>query len=245
MSSPTDFVYSEDHSIIDREYLDQLVQIKTDVDASGLDPMQADAELMRLKEYARARIPREYWHQHAPLTLPRVILPTVTKYLNNPQRAMKHGLGFTLFSPHPVYKLPHIYRMAAQLADNTSCFVVTYNELIFWLKGLREDLLLKQELRSRFRVSFLFLVEIPNQDELTASLRQELVGRLEARRQSLLPTLFAVNSPTQSLDEIFPGAFLGKLLLPFAAVNAPLFMEELLPMEQLYEQKWKLLDDQG
>lgn len=243
MKHHSEFIYLDDHGVIGREYLDQLVQLKTKLESNSLNPEQFDTELMRLKEYAWARIPREYWRQHTPLTFSRAILPTVTRYLNNLQQATKYGLGFTLFSPNPVYKLSHIYRMAIQLADDSSCFVVTYNELIFWLKELREEALLKQELADRFRASFLFLVEIPDQDELTAALKQELTGRLEARRQSLLPTLFAVNSPTQSLDELLPNSFLGKLLLPFSAVNKPLFMEELLPVEQLHEQKWNLLDD--
>lgn len=243
MSIHPDFVYTEDHSVIGIEYLDQLVQIREDVEARGVDPVQTDAELMRLRGYARARIPKEYWSQATPLTFSRAILPTITQYLNNSQQAMKHGLGLTLFSTNPVYKLHHIYSIAMRLVGKASCFIVTYNELIFWLKGLREDIPLKRELDDRFRASFFFLIEIPDQDEISASIKQEFMGRLEARRQTPLPTLFTVNSSIRSLDEIFPNSFLGRILLPFSAVNKSLFVEELLPIEQLHEQKWKLLDD--
>lgn len=237
------FVYIEDHSVIEREYLDQLVKIREALDAQDLDQQEADTEFMRLRSFAWARIPEEYWHTQLPMTISRTAIPTVLKYIKSPHRAVKHGLGIILFSPGPVYKLQPVYLMASQLVGAFSCFIATYNELIFWLKSIREDELLKQELRDRFRSSFFFLVEIPEKDELTTSLRQELIGRLETRCRSQLPTIFTVNSTTQSMGDIFPSSFLGKLLLPFSAVNIPLVVEDLVPVDQLHIQKWKVLDD--
>ena len=87
--SSADHIFTEDHSVIEREYLNLLLQIKTDVSNAGLDSVAADAELMQLREYARARIPREYWQLDTPLTLPRAILPTVTKYVLLDSKSIK------------------------------------------------------------------------------------------------------------------------------------------------------------
>ena len=45
--SSADHIFTEDHSVIEREYLNLLLQIKTDVSNAGLDSVAADAELMQ------------------------------------------------------------------------------------------------------------------------------------------------------------------------------------------------------
>jgi len=240
------FTYAEDHSIIEREYLDQLSKVKEELEAGDLDPQQLDAEFMRIRGYARARVPEEYWHPDTPFAISRTVVPILTKYVRNSQRAARHGLGLTICSPQPVCKLQPVYLMAVRLVDNGfSCFIATYNELIFWLKESWRDRLLRQELDARFSVSFFFLVEIPDNDELTPSLRQDLLARLDLRNSRHLPSVFTVNTPLQSMNGVYPNTFLGRLLLPFAAVNRPLIVEDLGQVDQLYEQRWEVLNDQG
>lgn len=238
------YTYSDDHSIIDHEYLDQGNEIKENLQSQGLQPQQFETERKRLFSYARARIPKTHWDQDSRFRTSRAALSVLTGYVESSQRVRKYGLGLTIFGIQPVCKLQPVYIMARQLVDGGfSCFIVAYDELIFWLKEIREDRVLRQELDERFEVDFFFLVEIPDNDDLTASLRQDLLARLELRCQRYRPNIFAVNTALKSVNDILPNSFLGRLILPFAAVNKPLTIEDLGHVEQLYKQRWKLLDD--
>jgi len=174
---------------------------------------------------------------------PREIVLELVKYVNNAANMFKHGLGLTLVGPLPVYKLQPLYVVCRQLVDQDfSCFVVPYDELVFWVRESRENKLLGKELRERFEVDFFFLVEIPDNDDPAITVRQELLARLEIRLDRNRPVILAVNSGILSLNDIMPGSFLGRLVLPLTRANKPLILEEVGDVDSMFEGKWGLLD---
>lgn len=233
------YTYTEEHGTIGYEYLDRGNRLRDQLLAKDLDSDTFDAELNRMLEYIYARIPEEYWDARLKTRISRIALTELKNYVRTAAQMRNHGLGLSIISTRPVHKLQPLYVTTRELVDaGFRCFVVGYDELVFWLRELRDNPALKQELRERFEVDFFFLVEIPDNDELSPTLRQDLLASLQMRISRGRPVVLAVNSSLRSLDDILPNSFLGRLVLPFSSVNKPLIVEDLGTTDTLFKDKW-------
>jgi len=120
-----------------------------------------------------------------------------------------------------------------------------YDELVYFLKEAWNDSLLKRELDERFGSDFFAFVEVPGSGDITSSIRQDLLARFHLRQARSLPTIFSVNIETQSLSDIPSESFVGRLLAPFVRVNKPIVVEELGNVDEMYLDRWRLLDGEA
>lgn len=237
------YVYSDEHGILSEEFLSRGSLVKETLKAEEFSPETFEAELAKQLGYVYARIPVDYCGGELSPKISRTVLLELTRYVEKAAWVRKYGLGLTLISPRPVFKLQPLYVTARRLVDEGfSCFTALYDELIFWLKETREYTLLGEELRDRFGVDFFFLMEVPEEDELSNTLRQDLLARFGMRKTRGQPTLFAINSSSTSLNSILPNSFLGRLILPFSNLNKPLIVEDLGDVDSMFEDKWRKLD---
>lgn len=236
------YTYGEEHGAIGYEYLDRGSELKEELLTKKLDTEEFDVELIRLLRYVYARIPTEYWDTRLKPRIARSVVTELTQYVQNASSMRKYGLGLTIVSERPVHKLQPLYVVTRQLVDaGFKCFVAAYDELVFWLREQRDNAILKTELRERFAVDFFFLVEIPDKDELTPTLQQDLLARLQVRSKRERPIILTVNSSLESLNDVLPNSFLGRLLLPFSNTNKPLIVEDLGDTDTLFKDKWRQL----
>ena len=137
-----------------------------------------------------------------------------------------------------------LYIVCRELVDqNFNCFVVSYDELVFFLKEAWSDSILRTELDQRFRTDFFALVDIPSDDELTPSVRQDLLARFQTRRARNLPTIFSINTMAQSMRDISSTSLVGRLIYPFVRVNKPIVVAEMGDVDTMYTDNWGLLDE--
>lgn len=233
-----DRVYTEQHSILDLEYLDRGYEIQERLAAQGLSQ-----ELEAYLGYVRARIPEEFWDKEISPRVSRETWKEFRVYFEQVPRVRDSGLGLTLMGSGIGYRTQSLYIVCRELVDRGfTCFVVSYDELIFFLKETWKDLILRAELDQRFRTDFLALVDIPDDDELSSSVRQDLLARFQMRRAQNLPTIFSVNTRAQSMNDISSTTLVGRLVYPFVRVNKPIVVEEMGDTDTMYMDRWGSLN---
>lgn len=239
--------YTEEHSILDLEFLDRGYEIRERLEAQNLPQEELRSELEVCLGYVRARIPEEFWDREAkPRVSNRSTWVALKSYFEHGTRARELGLGLTLIGSGVGHRTQSLYIVCRELVDRgLSCFVISYDELVFFLKEAWSDSMLRKELDQRFRVNFFALVEIPYNDELIASVRQDLLARFQLRRAQNLSTIFSVNAAMQSISDISSQSLVGRLILPFVRVNKPIIVEEIGDMDAMYINRWELLDGQS
>jgi len=237
-------VYSEFHSILDREFLDRGYELKERLETQGLPPEEFEKQLDIQLGYVRARIPVEFWDKSGKLRISsRMMWKELQAYFGNATQVRRHGLGLTLLGSGIGFRTHALYVVCRELVDKGfSCFAVAHDELVYFLKEAWSDLVLKKELDVRFGSDFFAFTEVPSGDDITSSIRQDLLARFHLRQARGLPTIFSVNIEAQSLSDIPSESFVGRLLVPFVRVNKPIVVEELGGVDEMYLDRWKLLD---
>lgn len=233
-------VYTEHHSILDLEYLDRGYEVQERLKAQQLPSDKFQRVLDTQLGYIQARIPAEFWDKGAkPRVSGRKTWKELKLYFEQASKARGAGLGLTLMGRGTGNRTQSLYIVCRELVDQGfSCFVVFYDELIFFLKETWKDSILRKELDLRFRADFFALVDIPDDDELTPSVRQDLLARFQLRRTRDLPTIFSVNTIAESMRDISPTSFVGRLIYPFVRVNKPIAVEEIGDTDTLYMDRW-------
>ncbi len=167
-------------------------------------------------------------------------------YFENAQQVRKYGLGLTLLGSGVGFRTHALYVVCRELVDRGfSCFTSAYDELVYFLKEAWSDSILKKELDARFGSDFFAFVEVPGGDDITSSIAQDLLARFHLRQASGLPTIFSVNTEATSLSTISTESFVGRLLAPFIRVNKPIVVEELGSVDEMYQDRWRLLDGEA
>lgn len=233
-------VYTEPHSILDLEYLDRGYAVQARLEKRQLPPDEFQLELETYLGYVKARIPEEFWDRS---TKPRVSGRETWKelklYFEHASEVRDRCLGLTLMGSGTGHRTQSLYVVCRELVDRGfSCFVVSYDELIFFLKEAWKDGILRKELDQRFRTEFFALVDIPSDDELIPSVRQDLLARFQMRRTQNLPTIFSVNTMAQSMGDISSTSLVGRLIYPFVRVNKPIVVEEIGDTDTMYMDRW-------
>lgn len=240
-------VYNESHSILDLEFLTRGHEVKEQLVAQGLPPGELEEQLNRQLGYVRARIPVEFWDKSARSRIPsRRMWKELQAYFGNAKQVREHGLGLTLLGSGIGFRTHALYAVCRELVDKGFvCFIVTYDELVYFLKEAWSDSLLKRELDVRFRSDFFTFVEVPGGDDIASSIKQDLLARFHLRKASGLPTVFSINIEAQSLSNIPSESFVGRLLAPFVGVNKPVLVEELGNADEMYLDRWRLLNGEA
>lgn len=240
-------VYSESHSILDLEYLDRGHDIKEQLAALELPPEELEAQLNRQLGYIRARIPAEFWDKSTKPRIPsRMVWKELQAYFGKAALVHRRGLGLTLLGSGVGFRTQALYVVCRELVDRGfSCFTVAHDELVFFLKEAWSDSILKRELDTRFGSDFFAFIEVPGGDDITSSIKQDLLARFHLRQVSSLPTIFSVNIEATSLSDIPADSFVGRLLAPFVRVNKPIVVEELGSADEMYLDQWGLLDGEA
>lgn len=236
------YVYTEEHSLLDLEYLDRGNEVTGKLVVGDLSLEELAIRRERLLGYVRARIPEEFWGEVKTKAPSRQLLKELAGYVEHASRVRELGLGLTLLGQSFGGRTQALYVVCKGLVDRGfSCFAVLYDELIYFAKESWNDLTLKRELDNRFLCDFFVLAEIFGGDDVTASVKQDLVARCSLRRSRNLPTIFSVSLDIKSLNEISSDSFMGRLLFPFARVNKPISIEEVGDVNGLYVERWGLL----
>jgi len=237
-------VYSEFHSILDREFLDRGYELKEQLETQGLSPEEFEKQLDMQLGYVRARIPAEFWDKSTrPRISSRMMWKELQAYFENAGTIRKRGLGLTLLGSGMGFRTQALYVVCRELVDRGfSCFTTAYDELVYFLKEAWSDPILKKELDVRFGSDFFAFIEVPGGDDITSSIRQDLLARFHLRQARGLPTIFSVNIGAQSLSDVPSESFVGRLLAPFVRVNKPVVVEELGDVDEMYLDRWRLLD---
>ena len=241
-------IYSEEHSILELEFLDRGYEIRDRLELLDLSEEELDKQLGRRLEYVHARIPEEFWE---PSTGRRVSSRETWKelrtYFENARTARRHGLGLTLIGSGVGYRTQSLYVVCKELVDRGfSCFVVSYPELVYFLKEAWHNDILDRELGERFRSDFLALVEIPhNSDDIIAAVKQDFLARFQMRLSKGLPIIFSIDTKASSLNAISSDSFAGRLLLPFVRVNRPIRVEDIGDADTMYMDRWSLLNGEN
>lgn len=238
-----DRVYTEQHSVLDLEYLDRGYEIQERLEARQLPSDELQRELEIHLGYIRARIPEEFWDKKISPRVSREAWKEFKFYFEQASKVRASGLGLTLMGSGTGYRTQSLYVVCRELVDQGfTCFVVAYDELIFFLKETWKDLILRVELDQRFRSDFLALVDIPGDDELSSSVRQDLLARFQIRRAQDRPTIFSVNTMAQSMNDISSTSLVGRLVYPFVRVNKPIVVEEIGDTDTMYMDRWGSLN---
>lgn len=237
-------VYTEQHGILDLEYLDRGYEVQARLEARQLPPDEFQQELETYLGYVRARIPEEFWDRKAkPRVSGRETWKELRLYFEQASKVRDGSLGLTLMGSGTGHRTQSLYVVCRELVDRGfACFVVSYDELIFFLKETWKDIILRKELDQRFRADFFALVDIPSDDELIPSVRQDLLARFQLRRTQNLPTIFSVNTMAQSMSDISSTSLVGRLIYPFVRVNKPIVVTEIGDTDTMYIDRWRTLD---
>jgi len=240
----SDRVYLERHSILDLEYLDRGYEIKERLVAQQLPQDELQRALEAHLGYVSARIPEEFWDRELKSGVTdRKTWKELRSYFEQAPKVRDGGLGLTLMGSGAGRGTQSLYIVCRELVNQGfDCFVVSYDELVFFLKETWHDSILRLELDQRFHADFFALVDIPSDDELTTSVRQDLFARFQTRRARNLPTMFSVNTMAQSIRDISSTSLVGRLIYPFVRVNKPIVVEEMGDTDTMYTDRWRILD---
>jgi len=244
MTDRSDRVYIEQHSILDLDYLDRGYEIKERLEAQQLPPDEFKRALEAHLGYVSARIPEEFWNRELKSGVTdRKTWKELRSYFDQALKVRGGGLGLTLMGIGTGSRTQSLYIVCRELVDQGfDCFVVSYDELVFFLKETWHDSILRSELDQRFLTDFFAIVDIPSDDELTAAVRQDLLARFQTRRARNLPTIFSVNTMAQSIRDISSTSLVGRLIYPFVSVNKPIVVEETGNTATMYKDRWSILD---
>ena len=233
-------VYTEPHSILDLEYLNRGYGVRARLETRQLPPDEFQQELETYLGYVGARIPEGFWDTKAkPRVSGRDTWKELKLYFEQASEVRARGLGLTLMGSGTGHRTQTLYVVCRELVDRGfSCFTVSYDELIFFLKEAWKDGILRKELDQRFRTDFFALVDIPSDDELIPSVRQDLLARFQMRRTQNLPTIFSVNTMAQSMGDISSASLVGRLIYPFVRVNKPIVVAEIGDTDTMYRDRW-------
>lgn len=237
-------VYTEQHSALDLEYLDRGHKVRERLEALQLPPEEFQRELAVHLGYVRSRIPDEFWDRDSkPRVTDRETWKELKFYFEQASKIVDKGLGLTLLGSGAGRRTQSLYIVCRELVDRGfDCFVISYDELVFFIKEIWHDNILRLELDQRFRAAFFALVDIPGEDELASSVRQDLLARFQIRRARNLPTIFSVNTTAQSMKDISSISLVGRLTYPFIRVNKPIVVEEMGDTDTMHMDLWGALD---
>jgi hypothetical protein len=233
------YVYAEEHSLLDLEYLDR----GNDAVRRFTSDDSTDFKRESLLGYVYARIPEEFWSMDKLRAPSRQLLKELVNYSENASQVRSLGLGITFLGRSFGGRTQALYSVCKELVDKGfSCFVISCDEFVYLAKEAWNDFILKRELDARFSCDFFVLAEVFDGSDIAAAVRQDLVARCSLRRSRCLPMMFSVGLDVKSLSDIPTDSFIGKLLLPFARVNKPIVTEEIGDVDNLYVERWQLLN---
>ncbi len=242
-------IYDEEHAFLDREYLDKGHESRTKLEyeqeQGDLTQEQFNEQLGIELAYSWARIPKEFWDSTLRMRVQRTIGKEIFDYTENNTYDIKElGLGLTLLGGGIGYKTQSLYVAGGHLVRRGfKCFILLFDELVFFIKETWNNPLLKKELYNRlYQAEFFFLVEIPPHSDVSASVMQDLLGLLELRQNSSKPCILSANVAVTSFNEIDTGSFIGRILLPFVRVNKGLIVDEAANVDDMYQDRWRLID---
>lgn len=238
-------VYNSGHGILGRDYLDAGHDVRLEIETSDIPAADQRALLIQKLALVYARIPKHYWDPQADqLVASRSTWRELVKYYENASRVKSKGLGLTLIGKHSGNRTHSLYLVGREIIiRGYSCFIIYFDELVYFLKESWKDVLLKGELAERFQSDFVFIVEIPEASELNETVRRDLLALCLLRLNKGLPVVFSVNMNLTTLDNIEPQSFIGRLILPFAPVNKPIIVEDIGSINDSYQVQWRQIDE--